>query len=89
MRNISAWSIRNPVVPIVLFVGLIIAGIVAFSGMKVQNDPDIEFPIVIVNIAQPGPSNINDRLFLGAFMRQDTWSPPRWQEANRCQLDEI
>ncbi len=43
-QNISAWSIRNPVVPIVLFLGLLIAGLVAFSGMKVQSDPDIEFP---------------------------------------------
>ena len=53
-RNISAWSIRNPVVPIVLFLGLLIAGMVAFSGMKVQSDPDIEFPGVIISIAQPG-----------------------------------
>jgi multidrug efflux pump subunit AcrB len=64
MRNISAWSIRNPVVPIVLFVGLILAGIVSFGGMKVQNDPDIEFPIVIVNIAQPGaaPTEIETQI---------------------------
>ena len=41
--NISAWSIRNPVVPIVLFVALTIAGIMAFMNMDVQNDPDIDF----------------------------------------------
>ncbi len=58
--NISAWSIRNPVVPIVLFVALTLAGIVSFMRMEVQNDPDIEFPVVIVVIAQPGaaPSEI-------------------------------
>jgi multidrug efflux pump subunit AcrB len=54
--NISAWSIRNPVVPIVLFIALTLAGIVSFMGMEVQNDPDIEFPVVIVVIAQPGAS---------------------------------
>jgi len=32
-RNISAWSIRNPVVPIVLFAGLVLAGIVSFLHM--------------------------------------------------------
>ncbi len=53
-RNISAWSIRNPVVPIVLFIGLTLAGIVAFMGMKVQSDPDIEFPVVIIMVSQPG-----------------------------------
>ncbi len=40
-RNLSAWSIRNPVVPIVLFLGLTIIGIFAFMSMKVQDTPDI------------------------------------------------
>ncbi len=63
-RNISAWSIRNPVVPIVLFIGLTLAGILAFMSMKVQNDPDIEFPVVIVSISQPGaaPSEIENQI---------------------------
>ena len=55
-RNISAWSIRNPVVPIILFIALTLAGIVSFSRMDVQNDPDIEFPVVVVAISQPGAS---------------------------------
>jgi multidrug efflux pump subunit AcrB len=53
-RNISAWSIRNPVAPLVLFVALTIAGIVSFMRMDVNQDPDIEFPVVIVVINQPG-----------------------------------
>lgn len=63
-RNISAWSIRNPVVPIVLFIALSLAGIMSFMQMDVQNDPDIEFPIVIVAISQPGaaPSEITTQI---------------------------
>lgn len=63
-RNISAWCIRNPVVPIVLFLGLMLAGMVTFSRMKVQNDPDLEFPLVIVSISQPGaaPSEIENQI---------------------------
>jgi multidrug efflux pump subunit AcrB len=59
-RNISAWSIRNPMVPFILFLALTLAGIVSFMGMEVQDDPDIEFPVVIVVISQPGaaPSEI-------------------------------
>ncbi|HMT40621.1 MAG TPA: efflux RND transporter permease subunit [Sphingorhabdus sp.] len=57
-RNISAWSIRNPVVPIVLFIALTLAGIMSFSRMDVQNDPDIEFPVVVVAISQPGASPV-------------------------------
>jgi multidrug efflux pump subunit AcrB len=53
-RNISSWCIRNPVPPIVLFVGLLLAGIVTFIGMQVNNNPDIDFPAAQINISQPG-----------------------------------
>jgi len=53
-RNISAWCIRNPVPPIVLFVVLAIAGTISFMSMDVNNDPDIDFPIVWIDIQQPG-----------------------------------
>ena len=64
LNNISAWSIRNPVVPIVLFVALTIAGVMSFMNMDVQNDPDIEFPVVVVSISQPGaaPSEITTQI---------------------------
>eukprot|EP01037_Dinobryon_pediforme_P030056 gene30056-33971_t len=44
-RNISAWSIRNPVPSIVLFFMLTIAGIVSFTRLDVNNQPDIDFPL--------------------------------------------
>ena len=63
-RNISAWSIRNPVVPIVLFVGLVIVGILSFIRMDIQQQPDIEFPLAIVQISQPGaaPTEIENQI---------------------------
>ena len=53
-RNVSSWCIRNPVAPIVLFVGLMLAGLVSFSRMQVNNAPDIDFPAATVSISQPG-----------------------------------
>ncbi len=53
-RNISAWAIRNPVPSLVLFIALTIAGFFSFARMDVNNDPDIEFPIVWIAISQPG-----------------------------------
>lgn len=53
-RNISAWSIRNPVPPIVMFALLLLAGIVSFNRMDVNDNPDIVFPAVSVVVAQPG-----------------------------------
>jgi multidrug efflux pump subunit AcrB len=63
-RNISAWSIRNPVVPIVMFVGLLITGIVSFMRMDIQQMPDIEFPMVIITVSQPGaaPTEIETQI---------------------------
>ena len=64
LRNISAWSIRNPIIPIVLFIGLTIAGIVSFSRLPVVNFPEVEFPSTTVLISQPGaaPSEIETQI---------------------------
>ena len=53
-RNVSSWCIRNPVFPIVLFVGLMLAGLISFARMQVNNAPDIDFPAAIVTVVQPG-----------------------------------
>ena len=52
--NVSAWSIRNPVPGLVLFVLLSVAGLLAFNSMKIQNFPDIELPTIIVTASLPG-----------------------------------
>ena len=54
MRNISSWSIRNPIPIILLFVLLTLAGVVGFMGMRVNNNPDIDFPLVAVTAVRPG-----------------------------------
>jgi len=63
-RNISAWSIRNPVIPLVLFTAVLLAGILSFARMDVVNNPDIDFPGVNVSIAQPGaaPTEIENQI---------------------------
>jgi len=53
-RNISAWAIRNPVPPLVLFAALTLAGFVSFMRMNVNQNPEITFPGVYVQIVQPG-----------------------------------
>ncbi|MBH5321349.1 efflux RND transporter permease subunit [Aurantiacibacter sediminis] len=62
--QISAWSIRNPIVPILAFIGLMLMGITAFQEMDVQDNPDIEFPVVQVSISQPGaaPSEVENQI---------------------------
>jgi multidrug efflux pump subunit AcrB len=54
MRNISAWAIRNPIPPIVLFLGLTLAGIVSFARLDINNMPDVSVPFISVTVPQPG-----------------------------------
>lgn len=63
-RNISAWCIRHPVPPIVIFAALCFAGIMSFMRMEVQNDPDIDFPAAMVIVQQPGaaPSEMETQI---------------------------
>jgi hydrophobe/amphiphile efflux-1 (HAE1) family protein len=52
----SAWAIRHPVTPVVLFVVLLFMGVVAFLRMPRTLNPDISFPGVVVLVSQPGAS---------------------------------
>ncbi|GGE84327.1 efflux RND transporter permease subunit [Sphingomonas prati] len=54
MRNISAWSIRNPIPALVLFAALTLAGIISFMRMDVNQQPDIAFPGANIIVSQPG-----------------------------------
>ena len=54
MKNISAWAIRHPISPIVLFVVLCFMGIVAFVRLPITLNPDIAYPLVLVQVLQPG-----------------------------------
>src|ERR1044072_1165523 len=54
MRNISAWAIRNPVIPLVLFTFLLAMGLLSFMRMDVNLNPDITAPAATVSISQPG-----------------------------------
>jgi multidrug efflux pump subunit AcrB len=52
--NVSAWSIKNPIAGVMLFVMLTFAGLIAFNTMKVQQFPDLDLPTVVVSASLPG-----------------------------------
>jgi multidrug efflux pump subunit AcrB len=64
MRNISSWSIKNPIPPLVLFFMLMLAGVVSFIQMDINNNPDIDFPAAQVIVNQPGaaPSELENQV---------------------------
>ena len=54
--NVSAWSIRNPIPSVLLFIMLTVVGVMGFRAMKIQNFPDIDLPTVSVTASLPGAS---------------------------------
>jgi hydrophobic/amphiphilic exporter-1 (mainly G- bacteria), HAE1 family len=54
MRNISSWAIKNPIVPVVLFLVLTVMGIASFFKLPINSNPDISFPAFIVSVGMPG-----------------------------------
>ncbi|MCU0816569.1 MAG: efflux RND transporter permease subunit [Cypionkella sp.] len=52
--NFSAWSIRNPVAPILAFVMLMVLGWQSFNTLPITRFPNIDVPLVSVVVAQPG-----------------------------------
>lgn len=53
-NSLSTWAIRNPIPPIVLFLVLTIAGVLAYMKLPVNNMPAVVIPVVSVQISQPG-----------------------------------
>ena len=54
----SAWAIRTPIPSLVLFLVLITLGLMSFKDMPVTRIPNVDIPIVTVNITQSGAAPV-------------------------------
>ncbi len=54
--NLSAWSIRNPVPSLLLFMVLTFLGISGFRALLIQQFPDIELPVISISASLEGAS---------------------------------
>jgi hydrophobe/amphiphile efflux-1 (HAE1) family protein len=52
--NFSAWAIRNPVAPILLFLILTVLGWQSFNSLPITRFPNIDVPLVAVTVTQAG-----------------------------------
>ncbi len=52
--NFSAWAIRNPVPPILLFAVLVLLGAISFMRLPVTKFPNIDIPVIAVQVTQGG-----------------------------------
>ena len=62
--NFSAFSIRNPVPAILLFVVLVLVGVSSFLRLPIEQFPNIDVPVITVSVTQSGatPSELETQI---------------------------
>lgn len=62
--NISAWSIRQPIPSILLFLILSISGIICYFNLGIDENPNIDMPTIMVTISENGaaPSELESQV---------------------------
>ena len=62
--NFSAWSIRNPVAPLLAFFLLLVLGWQSFNALPITRFPNIDVPLVAVSVVQSGaaPSEMESQV---------------------------
>eukprot|EP01114_Cavostelium_apophysatum_P020818 TRINITY_DN7082_c0_g1_i3.p2 TRINITY_DN7082_c0_g1~~TRINITY_DN7082_c0_g1_i3.p2 ORF type:complete len:864 (-),score=255.22 TRINITY_DN7082_c0_g1_i3:54-2645(-) len=53
---LSNFSVKKPVATVVLIVAMMAMGLLALSKLKVNQNPDVEVPVIVVDIPYPGAS---------------------------------
>lgn len=53
---LSNFSVKNPVATVVMIVAMMAMGLLALSKLKVNQNPDVEVPVIVVDIPYPGAS---------------------------------
>ncbi len=53
---LSNFSISRPVATVVMVIGLMLMGLIALSKLRVNQFPDVEPPVLVINIPYPGAS---------------------------------
>ncbi|WP_082493735.1 efflux RND transporter permease subunit [Massilia sp. Leaf139] len=68
---LSNFSVKKPVATIVLILGMMCMGLLALSKLRVNQNPDVEQPVIVVNIPYPGASpETSEREILNRLEKQ-------------------
>ncbi|MBC8000020.1 MAG: efflux RND transporter permease subunit, partial [Leptolyngbya sp.] len=62
--NISAWSIKQPIPSILLFLILTISGVICYFNLGIDENPNIDMPTIMVTISENGaaPSELETQI---------------------------
>jgi hydrophobe/amphiphile efflux-1 (HAE1) family protein len=53
---LSNFSVKKPIATLVLIIGMMCMGLLALNHLRVNQNPDVEIPIIVVTIPYPGAS---------------------------------
>jgi hydrophobe/amphiphile efflux-1 (HAE1) family protein len=53
---LSNFSVRKPVATVVLIIAMMCVGLLALSKLRVNQNPDVDIPIIVVTVPYPGAS---------------------------------
>ncbi|MDB5793265.1 MAG: AcrB/AcrD/AcrF family protein [Massilia sp.] len=53
---LSNFAVKKPIATIVLILGMMCMGLLALSKLRVNQEPDVEIPVIVVSIPYPGAS---------------------------------
>lgn len=70
--NMSRWAIAHPRLTIGFWIGVIVAGILAFSSLKYALFPEVTFPVIVVSATTPLPTAIETEKQLTIPLEQAT-----------------
>ncbi|HSM69242.1 MAG TPA: efflux RND transporter permease subunit, partial [Xanthomonadales bacterium] len=64
MHKLIEWWARNTVAANLLMVGIFAAGIIGFSSMERELDPQVRFPGLEINVSWPGaqPQEVEEQI---------------------------
>src|SRR6476469_8391199 len=62
--NMSAWSIRHPLPPIVMAAAIVVLGFISFNKLPVTRMPNVDVPVISVTVTQFGaaPAELESRV---------------------------
>ena len=52
--NISAWSIRHPLPPLVMAAAIVALGFISFNKLPITRMPNVDVPVISVTVTQFG-----------------------------------
>jgi len=56
MRFLAGLSIRRPVLASVIILAMVFLGVFSYAGLKVERFPNVDIPIVVISVVDPGAS---------------------------------